>query len=264
MKFSVCTEMFYPDCSYIEKIKRIRERGFREIELWSIYDKDVALLKDFIEQNDIDVVTFSGHRNSGAAVEAERKNFLEEIKRTADDAHRLGCPSLMVLSNALGPDGTVLRSKAVDPDRGRRTLIESLFAASDIAEEADVTLLLEPLNTYVDHPGYFLDSSEAGFDIISAVGSERVKLLFDIYHMQIMEGDVVEAITSHIDKIGHVHMADVPGRHEPGTGELDWQKILDALDAVGYTGTVGFELSPAGDSDEALDRIVEVCEKAKF
>jgi len=259
MKFSICAEMFYPDLLFIDKVSRIVERGFKEIEFWSSYDKGQEELEEFQDRLGFHIVTFSGHRNSAPAAEADRKDFLTEIKTTVATAQRLGCPSLMVLSNALGPDGSVLRPKEVNPKRARRSMIEALFAAADIVEEAGITLLMEPLNTFVDHPGYFLDSSSAGFDIIDAVKSERVKLLYDIYHMQIMEGNVIETISGNIDKIGHIHFADVPGRHEPGTGELDCEKILAAIDAVGYTGIVGFELSPSGSSDEALDRIAEVC-----
>ena len=262
MKFSICVEMFYPDLLFIDKLSRVVDRGFKEIEFWSSYDKNQEELEEFQDRHGINIVTFSGHRNSAPAAEDDRKDFLTEIKTTAATAQRLGCPSLMVLSNALGPDGAVLRPEAVDPKRARRSMVEALFAASDIAEEAGLTLLLEPLNTFVDHPGYLLDSSSAGFDIIDAVKSEHVKLLYDVYHMQIMEGNVVETISGNIDKIGHIHFADVPGRHEPGTGELNFENILAAIDAVGYTGTVGFELSPAGTSDEALDRIAEICGSA--
>jgi hydroxypyruvate isomerase len=120
-----------------------------------------------------------------------------------------------------------------------------------LAEKAGVTLVLEPLNVYVDHPGYFLDGSAAGFDLVRAVGSPRIKLLYDIYHMQVMEGNIIQTLTSNLDVIGHVHVADVPGRHEPGTGELSYANIFEALRQAGYDKYVGFEFEPTVPSEEA-------------
>ena len=112
--------------------------------------------------------------------------------------------------------------------------------------------MVEPLNSAVDHPGYFLTSSYEGYDILEAVDSPNVKLLYDVYHQQITEGNVIQNVTDHIDLIGHVSVADVPGRHEPGTGELNYENVFSALDDAGYEGYVGLEFSPTGDSAEAI------------
>jgi hydroxypyruvate isomerase len=131
-------------------------------------------------------------------------------------------------------------------------VVRGLKGLAPLAEEAGVTLLLEPLNTLVDHPRYFLDSGREGFAIIGEVDSPHVRLLYDVYHMQIMEGNVTETLRRHLPLVGHIHMADVPGRHEPGTGELHFANILHALADAGYAGTVGFEFSPQGDTLRAL------------
>ena len=99
--------------------------------------------------------------------------------------------------------------------------------------------------------GYFLDGSAAGFDLVRAVDSPRIKLLYDIYHMQVMEGNIIQTLTGNLDVIGHVHVADVPGRHEPGTGELNYANIFAALREAGYDKYVGFEFEPTVPSEEA-------------
>ena len=131
-------------------------------------------------------------------------------------------------------------------------MLEGLKAIVPLAEEAGVTLVLEPLNSLVDHAGYFLDRSALGFELVRAVDSPRIKVLFDIYHMQVMEGNVIQTLTGNLDLIGHVHVADVPGRHEPGTGELNYANIIEALRQAGYDKYVGFEFDPKAPSDEAV------------
>ena len=120
-----------------------------------------------------------------------------------------------------------------------------------------MTLALEPLNTAVDHPGYFLTSSAEGFDIVDAVDSPNVKLLYDVYHQQITKGNIVQTVTENVERIGHVHLADVPKRHEPGTGELNYAHILSVLDDAGYDGYVGCEFSPVGSPEGAVAKVCD-------
>src|SRR4029077_17233792 len=114
------------------------------------------------------------------------------------------------------------------------------------------TVVLEPLNVLVDHAGYYLVTTAEGLEIVDEVASPNVKLLFDIYHQQISEGNVIRNLTENLAKIGHVHAADNPGRHEPGTGELNYAVIFRALDAAGYDGHVGLEYRPSTDPAETL------------
>jgi hydroxypyruvate isomerase len=136
------------------------------------------------------------------------------------------------------------------------TGVESRVAPD--AEEAGVTLVLEPLNTAVDHPGYYLTSTAEGIEIVEEVGSPSVQLLYDVYHQQITEGNVIDTITDHVEHIGHIHIADVPGRHEPGTGELNYANVFDAIDDADYEGYVGCEFSPTGDPDAAMADVLEL------
>ena len=131
------------------------------------------------------------------------------------------------------------------------SVLEGLKMLAPLAGEAGVTLVLEPLNIYVDHPGYFLHSSEMGFKLIREINHPNIKLLFDIYHMQVMEGNLIEKLTHNLDLIGHIHVADVPGRHQPGTGEINYKNVLNAVKKAGYQGYVGFEFEPTVPSEKA-------------
>jgi len=123
-------------------------------------------------------------------------------------------------------------------------VLVGLKAIAPLAEKAGITIVLEPLNTLVDHPGYFLDSVDLGAQLVREVANPKIRLLFDIYHVQVMQGNLIERLREHLDVIGHVHVADVPGRHEPGTGEINYRNVFKSLKEAGYDKTVGFEYVP--------------------
>ncbi|REE57443.1 hydroxypyruvate isomerase [Paenibacillus taihuensis] len=131
------------------------------------------------------------------------------------------------------------------------TLIEGLKAAAPLLEEAGVTLVVEPLNTLVDHPGYFLDADEAAA-LIREVGSPNVKLLYDVYHQQVTEGDLIRTIRRNSGEIGYFHVADHPGRGELGTGEIHFANVLKAIKETGVDGFVGLEYFPRIDGERSL------------
>ncbi|MBA7497799.1 2-oxo-tetronate isomerase [subsurface metagenome] len=127
-------------------------------------------------------------------------------------------------------------------------------------EKEGFTLLLEPLNTYVDHPGYFLNSAKEGARIIRDINHPHIHLLYDVYHMQIMEGNVISTIEQNIDIIGHFHAAGVPGRGELYIGELNYPNIIKRIEGLGYEGCFGLEYFPSMDSEESLKSIKELLE----
>ena len=144
------------------------------------------------------------------------------------------------------------------PGAEHRAGVNALRDAAPAAEAAGIDLVVEPLNNPVDHPGYYLDSSYEAYEIVDAVDSPAVSVLFDVYHQQITEGNVIQNLTEHVEFVGYVHVADVPGRHEPGTGELNYARVFEALDDAGYDGYVGLEYSPSTDAAEAVERVLEL------
>jgi hydroxypyruvate isomerase len=252
MKVSICAEMIYTGLPFIERIDKLNQQGFTAFEFWAWKDKDLGELESRVEQG-MRVATFSGQRQGSLVEPQDHPAYVKEVQESMEVARRLGCSHLMVLSDQLSGDGSVTtRYRPMDAEERAGNIALGLKLLAPIAEEREVTLLLEPLNTIVDHPGYSLDSSKVAFDIIRRVESDRIKVLYDIYHMQIMEGNVIRTLQDNIENIGYIHVADAPGRGEPGTGELNYQNIFKAINDAGYSGYVGFEFQPQKDTDEAL------------
>ncbi len=136
--------------------------------------------------------------------------------------------------------------------------MKALSAAAPIFESGGITAVLEPLNVLVDPKGYYLSSSAQAADIIKEVKSENIKMLFDIYHQQITEGNIINNINQYKDLIGHFHIADNPGRHEPGTGELNYSAIFKAIEKTGYEGFVGLEFAPLASCSDALKSVIDL------
>jgi hydroxypyruvate isomerase len=172
------------------------------------------------------------------------------VSRSIAIAQILECRNLIVL---VGRESSALsRQDQYD------NIVRGLKQVAPMAEDTGVTLLIEPLNVIVDHAGFFLSSSQEAFQIVKEVDSPNVRVLFDIYHQQISEGNLIANITEHLDLIGYLHVADVPGRHEPGTGEINYANVMRRVSEAGYNGYVGLEYQPSGDSFHSLRAIIEI------
>ena len=168
----------------------------------------------------------------------EHEEFLKQTQLAIDAARAVGAKQLVTLTG--NEMGGVPRSEQM------ANAVAALRAATPMLEKNGMTAIVEVLNTYVDHAGYFLYYVRDGAELIDRVGSPNVKLLFDIYHVQIMEGNLIESIRSNIDRIGHFHVGDVPGRHQPGTGEINYRNVFKAIYDQGdrFRGSVALEYSP--------------------
>jgi hydroxypyruvate isomerase len=182
----------------------------------------------------------------------EREGFLREINASVEAAKRIGTERLVVLTgNELG---------GLPRSQQMANAVAALREAAPILEKNGLSAVVEILNTYVDHAGYFLYYVRDGAELVDRVGSPNVKLLFDIYHTQIMEGNLISNIRSNIDRIGHFHVGDVPGRHEPGTGEINYRNVFKAIYELGdrFQGYVGLEygrLAPLEENLAALRKL---------
>lgn len=240
---SVCLEMLYTDRDFIDRFEPVADLGTDAVEFWTWQDKDLDAVERKLDAHDLDLVGMVG--TEGPLTDPERiDETVAEIERSVEVATRLDCPTLFVLTGDERDD--------ISRERQRELITEGLAAAAPTAESAGVTLVLEPLNTAVDHPGYFLESAEEGFDIVRAVDSPAVELLYDIYHQQVSEGNIIETVTANVEEIGHIHVADVPGRYEPGTGELNYPNVVEAIEDAGYSDYFGFEFRAKDDPDEAV------------
>ncbi|WP_459191514.1 hydroxypyruvate isomerase family protein [Halosimplex sp. J119] len=244
---SVCVEMVFDDEPFHERVSRAARAGADAAEFWGWHDKDLDAIESAAEAAEIPIAAFGAGGTLTDPEEAE--DAIATIRESIETASELDCSTLIATT---GSD-----LDRLDRAAQYENIVDVLSEVAPDAEDAGVTLALEPLNTAVDHPGYYLTTSAEGFDIVDDVGSPNVQLLYDVYHQQITEGNVIQTITENVDRIGHVHIADVPGRHEPGTGELNYENIFSTLDDAGYDGYVGCEFRPTGDPEAAMDAVLD-------
>ncbi|MFY9610646.1 MAG: TIM barrel protein [Blastocatellia bacterium] len=250
IRLSVCIDMILTEVPFVDRMERIKKLGYPAFEFWEWKNKDVEAILRKKNELGLEIATIMGsgwkHMNS----EEARKTFVAEIQASLVTAKRLGVKTLIVT--------TGFEDKRIARAEQHANYVTALKAAVPLAEQAQVTLVLEPLNIKVDHPGYYLQTAKEGFEMIDEVGSPALKMLFDIYHHQIMEGNVIADITKNIAKIAHFHIADVPGRHEPGTGEINYANVFRAIAASGYQGFVGLEYKPSRMADETLREVLKM------
>ncbi|MCW3489983.1 hydroxypyruvate isomerase family protein [Dethiobacter alkaliphilus] len=252
MKSVLCLETFFTEVPFEERFALAKEAGFEYVEFWTWKAKDLQQIKRLCEEHGLKVVCFSGDESFSLVDKAEHAQYISFAKESIEAAKYLGCSKLVIHSNALGHDGAVLNHyNNFSAEEKYANTLAVLKELASIAEREQVTFLLEPLNTKVDHRGNYLAFSKDAAKLIKEVGSANLRILYDAYHMQIMEGNLIGTITEYVDLIGHIHIADVPGRHEPGTGEINYQQIIKSLQGLGYDRGVGFELFPAGESMQA-------------
>lgn len=252
MKPAICIEMLYRGQSAEEKIRRVADLGFSNIEFWGYKDKDLEAIRNLKEDYSVQIVNFSGQRAGDLIDAATHPVLLHEIEECVGVARALGTRMLMVLTNELEEGGKVLHPCLHIPDSEKHKNVVMGLKAIIQRVPNDMTIVLEPLNTVLDHQGYYLASMAAAAEIVDEVGDPRLRVLCDFYHLALMGEDPVETVRRYAHYIGHIHIADYPGRHEPGTGRGAWHSVLAELQRKGYTGYVGFEFCPAGDTEASL------------
>jgi hydroxypyruvate isomerase len=249
IKLSVCIDMILTELPFLERMEHVKRLGYPAFEFWEWKNKDVDAIIRQKNELGLEIATMMGTGWKQLNTDDARKTFVSDIQASIATAKRLGVKTLIVT--------TGLENKQISRAEQHASYVAALKAAAPSAEQAQLTLVLEPLNTKVDHPGYYLQTAKEGFEILDEVGSPSVKMLFDIYHHQIMEGNVIQDITKNISKIAHFHVADVPGRHEPGTGEINYANVFRAIAASGYQGFVGLEFKPSGSAEDALRNVLK-------
>ncbi len=242
-----------------QRFEKAREAGFRHVEFWSWQAKHLEGVKHLCADHDLHVASFSGDDRYSMIDPKESEPYVSFVEQSIQTAHYLGCEILVIHSNALGPGGRVANvySELADFDKFM-SMHRVLQTLAPVAERERITLVLEALNTVSDHQGNYLNRTSDAARLIRLVDSPCIRLLYDVYHMQIMEGNVTDTISRFIDCIGYVHIADVPGRHEPGTGEINFPNVMRCLRALNYTGFVGFELFPSIDPGTVARQLLDL------
>lgn len=257
MKYSACIEMLFTEYPFVERIYRAQEAGFDAVEFWDWQSKDLNAIEKALTDTGLRVGVFQGDTAGRMTTPADQDLYLAGVMKSLEPAKRLRVGALFLMSDILKADRTVEKPPVQIPgETKRQASMRVLRALREVAEGENITFVIEPLNTYVDHMGYSLNHSKPAFEMVREVGSPNIKVVYDIYHMQIMEGNIINTIKQNMDAIGYIHVADVPGRNQPGTGELNYTNIVDALREVKYEGIMGFEFAPKGASSAEVVRQV--------
>ena len=253
-----CIDTLYTELDWPDRFQAAKDDGFEAVEFWDWRIRDLDATRGAAEKAGIAISGFNGDADYSLVDPTHKEKYLDYLKQSIAAAKQVGASSVTIHSNALGEGGIV-----VDPyDNLSHTvklcaMYDTLLDCAKLAGAEGINLNLEALNITTDHVGNFLATTQMGAEIVRLIGSPRLKLLYDVYHMQINEGCICDTITSYADCFGHIHVADAPGRHEPGTGEINYKKVLAHLEACGYTGRVGYELFPLTDTKTAVKAIME-------
>lgn len=249
-KFSANLSMLFTEHDFLDRLDAAAKAGFAGVEYIGPYDHEPEVVAARLKKNGLTQVLFNlppgdwGKGERGIAILPGRvEEFRKGVDKAIAYARALGCGQVNCLAGIVpqGADRDVLES----------TLVENLRFAARKLKDAGVKLLIEPINTR-DIPGFFLTHSSQGLELITRVGSDNLYLQYDIYHMQVMEGDLARTIEKNLGRIAHIQLADNPGRNEPGTGEINYPFLYEHLDRIGYAGWVGAEYKPKAATEAGL------------
>ena len=246
---AVCAEMVFTDLPVLERVRRIDDLGF-QVEIWDWTRHDI----DALVATGATFSSMTGYVSGNLTDPEAADELVASAERSLEVAATLGVPRLNLHGTGLDERGLPVTPVEVVTGAMWLAAERTLGRVARLGETAGVTFCLENLNTAVDHPGVPFARAADTLALVEAVGSPGLRLMLDIYHAQIGEGNLVELVRRCGDLIGEVQVADVPGRCEPGTGEISYPAIARALDEIGYRGTVGLEAFASGDSEVALTR----------
>lgn len=251
-KFNANLSMLYGEHDFLDRFAAARADGFTGVEYLFPYAYDKTELAKRLQDKGLTQVLHNlpagdweaGER--GIAIYPDRvEEFKAGVEAAIDYATALGCSQVNCLA------GRTDHAPEVSHEVLAETFLANIAYAAQRLGEAGIGLLIEPVNTR-DIPSFFLNNTRQAALVLDAVGSDNLKIQYDIYHMQIMEGDLAPTIAAHLDRIGHIQLADNPGRHEPGTGEINYPFLFEYLDSLGYEGWIGCEYKPKAGTSEGL------------
>ena len=249
-KFAANLTMMFNEVGFLDRFAAAGAAGFKGVEYLFPYAFEADEVASRLKDNGLVQVLHNlpagdwdaGER--GNAILANRKDeFRAGVDKAITYATKLGAPQLNCLAG-ITPAGT-------DAGQLKDTFIENLAWAADKLKAERIKLLIEAVNTR-DIPGFYLHNTRQAADLIAETGSDNLFIQYDIYHMQIMEGDLAPTIEAYLNQIPHMQLADTPGRHEPGTGEINYPFLFDRIDRLGYQGWIGCEYKPAGKTEDGL------------
>ncbi len=249
MKLSACIEWLFADASadFADRIRLAKAAGLDAVEFWLWSNKDLDAIEAVLTEAGITLSGFVAEPMIALTDPANHAAFLAGLATSVRTAQRLGAKVLI----AQAGDDLPGRSR----EEQHKALVDCLKAASDVLEGSGVRLGVEPLNTLIDHKGYYLSSTREALNIVDEVGRPEIGIVYDLYHSHVMGERIEDVLHQRVSRVIHAHVADHPGRNDPGLGEIDLGARLAWLYANGYSGSVGLEYQPKGSTAEALDRV---------
>ncbi len=249
-RFAANLSMMFTELGFLDRFDAARKAGFEAVEYLFPYEWPAAELRRRLEANGLVQALFNmppGDWAAGdrgiACLPGRQAEFRDSTRRALDYAAVLGNRIVHCMAGIVPP--------GLSPVTAGSIYAANLARAAEEAQSAGVKLVIEPIN-HRDMPGYFLNTQAQGAAIVEAIGRDRLGLQFDIYHVQVTEGDITKRLEQHLPIVAHIQIADVPGRNEPGTGEIGWDYVFKRIDALGYRGWIGCEYRPAGETDAGL------------
>jgi len=251
-KFTICVEMLFNNLPFLNRLEKVKDAGVTAFEFWDWTSKDIDAIVKKKSELDLDVSTFNASPRIPSLTRLDVKDeFVSSVEASIKVAKRLDC------DNLIAPVGLGQPTPGLPQKKQLRNAIENLKAVVPLIEKSEIRLLIEPVNP-VDHKGFFLRKSADAAYVIRNVGSSYVKMLYDFYQQQLTEGNLINNAKSYLNLIGFFHVGDVPGRHEPGTGEINYRNIFRFIEESGYDGYVSLEFMPTGDHTEAIRKTIEL------
>lgn len=246
MYLAACIEWLFAaeHPTFTDRIRAAKEAGLEAVEFHLWREKPLTEIRQTLEETGVKLASFVVEPRRSIVDPAQHGEFLAAVRDSLIAAKEAGAPALVVASGFTRPD--VPRQNHFD------AAVTALRQAATLAEEAGILLLLEPLNDRVEHPGMYLVSTTEGLDMVETVSSPNLRLLYDMYHSTVMGEDPAQVLAGRFHLVGHVQVADVPGRHQPGSGTIDWPRYIGILRDLGYQGAIGLEYKPTGPTLEGL------------
>ena len=247
-QYAVNVEMWWRKLPFIDRIHAAADAGFKVIEFWPWRGKDIDAIADACNKRGIEVAQFTAWGFvPGLNNPKNHEAFVEEIKKSCEIAKKLNCKRMTVVGGN--------NQSGMSQEEMHQNIIDGLKLVKPIVEKVGIMLILEPMNIRVDHKGHCLYGSTDAVRICREVDSPMVKINWDLYHMQISEGDLCGRLRDGFDQVGYIQVADHPGRHEPGTGEIFYPRVYEELKSLGYKGPIGLECSPKDGEEAAIERL---------
>lgn len=246
MRYSACVDMLFvrETMDVARRIRLAKAAGMDAVEFWLWSNKDLGAIEDALNETGLTLAGIVAEPFAELTRSSDHDRFLDGLAKSLEVAQRLGTKVMIAQA---GPE-----LAGIPRQRQHDALVEAMARSADVLKGSGVRLALEPLNTLVDHQGYFLPSTAEGLDIIDAVNRPEIAVLYDLYHSMVMGEDTATVLADRVDRIAHIHVADHPGRNQPGTGHLPLKTSLEWLFANGYDGFVGLEFKPTDETALAL------------